>query len=229
MNKVRLYFVRSVSATSWTELNNTQTDKWLAELSLKKQASIQRLVHSSDRLSSLIGLRLLKRCAQDEEIPDFRLSDIKYPESGKPYWQSESAHKFDFNISHSEDLIVVAMSRASKVGIDAEKIRTLNRLNFKMVMSAEELEQIRQRPELFFELWSKKEAVVKAADTAGISRMRDVNLNSERATLDDSCWHLTAVDKLMSLESAFSVHIATSLPVDELIVKQMTLNDLVDL
>jgi 4'-phosphopantetheinyl transferase len=211
----------------WAQINEEQLDQWLAELSPQKQGSIRRLVNSRDRVSSLVGLQLLKKCMLDEGVLDFQLADINYPESGKPYWQSENGRKCDFNISHSDGLIIVAMSRVMKVGIDAEKIRTLKSLNFKMVMSAGELEQIQQTPDLFFDLWSKKEAVVKAADTAGISRMRDVILNNEQASLDDECWHLKAVDRLIGMESEFSVHLATSRPVEKLIVKQLFQNDVV--
>lgn len=227
INKVRLYFVKSASETSWAQTNEEQLDQWLSELSPQKQDSIQRLINSRDRVSSLVGLHLLKKCVLDEGVPDFQLANIKYPESGKPYWQSANADKLDFNISHSQDLIIVAMSRTMRVGVDAEKKRTLKSLNFKMVMSAGELEQIQQTPDLFFDLWSKKEAVVKAADTSGISRMRDVFLCNERATLDEECWHLRAVDRLIGMESEFSVHLATSRPVEKLIVKQVSLNDLV--
>jgi 4'-phosphopantetheinyl transferase len=225
MNRVRLYFVSLKIDSSWAQISNTLFHQRLSELSLQKQDSIQRLINEKDRLSSLFGLYLLKRCVQDEEIPDFQLSDIKYPESGKPYWHRESSHGFDFNISHSEDLILVAMSKTLKVGVDIEKRRNLKRLNFKMVMSAEELEKIQQTPDMFFDLWSKKEAVVKAADTAGISRMRDVILENERAMLDDVCWYIKTIDKLIKLEEKFSAHLATSQPVDELIIKQMSLDD----
>jgi len=94
-----------------------------------------------------------------------------------------------------------------------------------MVMSPEELDLIRQTPQLFFNLWSQKEAVVKAADTAGIARMRDVILENEQAMLDDVCWHIKTIDKLMKMEAKFSAHLATSQPVDELIIKQMSLDD----
>jgi hypothetical protein len=57
--------------------------------------------------------------------------------------------------------------------------------------------------------------------------MRDVILNNEQASLDDECWHLKAVDRLIGMESEFSVHLATSRPVEKLIVKQLFPNDVV--
>jgi phosphopantetheinyl transferase len=227
MNRVRIYFARVPSDKSRDQINDALQNRWLHELSVQKRASIQRLINNKDRLSSLLGQRLLKRCAEDEGINDFSLADIQYPETGKPYWHSRGTHQLDFNITHSEDVILVAMSRVLKVGVDVEKIRKLKYLNFKMVMSAEELMQIRQAPELFFNLWSKKEAVVKAANTAGIIRMRDVNLDKDQAMLDDVCWHLESLSKLMDLEDTFSAHLATSQPVADLILKKISVEDLV--
>jgi len=227
MNRVRLYFARLPFDNGSVLINDPLLDRWLHELSAQKRVSIQRLINDKDRLSSLLGLRLLKLCADDEGMPEFKLADIHYPKTGKPYWKSKSAQCFDFNITHSEEVILVAMSRALKIGVDVEKIRSLKSLNFKMVLSAEELMQIQQTPALFFNLWSKKEAVVKAANTAGIVRMRDVGLDKEQAVLDGTCWHLESLSKLMGIEDAYSAHLATSQPVADLILKEISLEDLV--
>jgi len=226
MNRVRLYFARLPSDKSCDQINDALQDQWLNELSVQKRASIQRLINDKDRLSSLLGLRLLNRCARDEGISTFSLADIQYPETGKPYWLSKGTRQIDFNITHSGDVILVALSRVLKVGVDIEKIRKLKSLNYKMVMSAEELIKIQQRPELFFSLWSMKEAVVKAANTTGIRRMRDVDLDIDQATLDDASWYLEPLSKLMDLEDAFSAYLATSQPVADLILKEISVDDL---
>lgn len=226
MHKVQLYFIKQQADKNWSETNKSLTDQWLLELSSEKRASIQRLRNESDRLSSLLGLRLLKLCALDEKLTQFQLQDVQYPETGKPFWRSQSNDNYDFNISHSDNLIVVAASRTLRVGVDVEKIRKLKNLNFKMVMRPEELTQIRQTPDLFFNLWSMKEAVVKAANTTGIARMRDVQLDEEQAILDGLCWYTKAVDKLLGMEGQFAIHLATSQLPGELIIKQMTLDGL---
>jgi phosphopantetheinyl transferase len=186
------------------------------------------LINDKDRLSSLLGLCLLKRCAEDEGVSGFSLADIHYPETGKPYWLSKKTRQFDFNISHSEDIVVVAMSTSLRVGVDIEKIRKLKYLNFKMVLSADELTQIRQTPELFFNLWSKKEAVVKAANTAGIARMREVELDKEQAMLDDVCWYIRSLSKLMGLQDTFSAHLATSKPATDIVLKDLPVDDFIN-
>ena len=172
-------------------------------------------------MASLSGLRLLNMCAQDEGIKNFKLSDVQYPETGKPFWKNNNEF-YDFNISHSGNFILITASTTLRVGVDVEKIRQLKRLGFKMVMSQNELEKIQQTPVLFFDLWSKKEAVVKAANTVGLARMSNVKLKQDVATLDEETWCLKRID----LDDQYAINMATSEPVEKLIVKQLQLVDL---
>lgn len=221
MNSVRLYYIKHQGENDLAQMGVNTVENWLQQLSEQKRSSVLRLVHMKNRLTSLIGLQLLDSCAQVDGVEGFNLCDVQYPEAGKPFWKHDNIF-YDFNISHSGNFILVAASRSLKVGVDVEEIRELNRLNFKMVLSEDELEKIQQTPASFFELWSKKEAVVKAANTAGLARMRDVKLNQQIATLDDTQWHL----KNISLDDSYAINLATSAPVDDLIVQQIPLTSL---
>ncbi|HHO59470.1 MAG TPA: 4'-phosphopantetheinyl transferase superfamily protein [Thiotrichales bacterium] len=108
---------------------------------------------------------------------------------------------------------MVALSRSSAVGGDVEMIRPLKSLAFKAVMQPQELAQIAQQPALFFRLWSIKEAVVKAADCAGLSRLLDVQIDAAQATarFDGQDWYL----KQLALDPAYSLSLASSLPVTD--------------
>ncbi len=221
MSSVRLYYIKHAGESDLSQIDPMLVEQWQASLSLQKQKAIQRLLHHRSRVNSLAGLRLLKMCANDAGLSNFDLKDIEYPEAGKPFWKQEGTF-FDFNISHSGDFILVASSQSASVGIDVEKIKELKRLNFKMVMSPQELAQIQNQPMLFFDLWSKKEAVVKAADTVGLARMGDVNLIAHSAELDDRVWQL----KTMDLDEAYVINLAASEPIDEVIIKQVQLTQL---
>jgi 4'-phosphopantetheinyl transferase len=227
INSVRLCYIAHQGESDFSQIDEQLVNQWLSELSSVRRSSVLRLVHRSDRITSLLAARLLMICAQLEGIDAFRLSEVQYPDPGKPCWQSKSGDFFDFNISHSDKLIAVAASKTMKVGIDAEKIRELKNLNFKMVLSADELMAIQQTPDLFFELWSKKEAVVKAANTSGLGRMRDVQLKRDYALLDDMNWYLSNIELNESLTDQYAIHLATSMPVDEVIMKQIVLSDLI--
>lgn len=221
MNSVRLYYIKHQGENDLAQIDEILAKQWLSELSIQKQASIQRLLHYQNRVTSLAGIRLLILYAQDEGIRNFKLTDVQYPVTGKPFWENNNAF-FDFNISHSGNLILMTASATLKVGIDVEKIRQLKNFNFKRVMSADELAEIEQSPVLFFDLWSKKEAVVKAANTAGMTRMRDVSLKHNMAALDGKQWFLRNI----VLDNQYAINMATSNVVDELIVKKIQIKNL---
>ena len=223
MNSVRLYYIKYQGENDLAQINELQLKQWLTELPLVKQQAVQRFVHNRDRMASLLATRLLKICVDMEGIEGFRLSDIRYPDNGKPSWINDKNIFLDFNISHSDEMILVAVSKFMNVGIDVEKVRELKRLNFKMVLSDVELDQIQQTPDLFFNLWSKKEAVVKAADTSGIGRMHEVILEEDQALLDEKKWFLKKVE----VDEQYVTYLATSLPVDEIVTTQITISELV--
>ncbi len=227
MNSVRLYYMIHKGKSDLAKVGNKQMDQWLSELSMSKRKTVQRLINSDDQIASLLASQLLKMCARDEAVDDFLLCDVNYPETGKPNWQSKQGYVLDFNISHSNQCVLVAASNTVKIGVDVEKIRELKNLSFKMVMLPDELKLIRETPTLFFELWSKKEAVVKAANTSGLSRMRDVILMEDQATLDGVDWYLNSVETGMQLDDQYEIYLATSEPVDKLIIKNIILEDLI--
>lgn len=227
MKSVSLCYLVHKGESDLSQINEQLMHQWLSELPSLKQASVLRFLNISDRMTSLLATRLLLRCAQRHGIQNFRLSDIHYPAHGKPRWQSQTGDFFDFNISHTDKLIIVAASKSMKVGVDAEKIRGLKNLNFKRVMSSDELAKIQQTPRLFFDIWSKKEAVVKAANTRGLERMRDVQLKQEHAILDNIKWHINNIEIKQPLSNEYAIHLATSMPVDNVIMQQEAFSDLI--
>lgn len=99
----------------------------------------------------------------------FPLSDLTYTEDafGKPYLNSEVC----FSISHTKNAIAVAIDR-QQIGIDVEAIASAKRLAdahfLERTMSAVERQQIAAAADpatVFTELWTRKEALVKARGT----------------------------------------------------------------
>jgi 4'-phosphopantetheinyl transferase len=74
-----------------------------------------------------------------------------------------------FNLSHCEDLALIAVTASKAVGIDVEKVRHLQYLDsiLNRFFNAEERQYIRYAPEdeqfgPFFMLWTRREATAKA-------------------------------------------------------------------
>ncbi len=231
----RLYYTWSADDKNQSMIDESVRQRWLARLPVDKKQAICRLLHRGHQDRSLLGLCLLSSAAREMRILDplgqaFQLADIIYPDSGKPRWQHQAATGFDFNISHSANLVVTVVSETLQVGVDVEKIRPLRRLNFRSVMRAEELAIIQHQPARFFELWSIKEAVVKAADSAGLSRMREVQINNiEQAGLSDWVAHFDNRDwyvHALSIAPGFCMMVAASAPVVYLPVRVLAIRDL---
>jgi len=80
----------------------------------------------------------------------------------KPFVQNRRGDDLHYNVSHSGDLILIAVSN-SEVGIDIEKIN--DSFSYKEILphnfSDEEILFIK-KPEDFYLLWTRKEALLKA-------------------------------------------------------------------
>jgi 4'-phosphopantetheinyl transferase len=88
-------------------------------------------------------------------------------EHGKPCLKT---HSIEFNLSHSEDLALFSFSLDGKIGVDIEHVRGIPEAAdiIKRLFSSREkwihfLTPSVCRQEVFFEFWTRGEAVVKAA------------------------------------------------------------------
>ena len=96
--------------------------------------------------------------------------EFGYGPNGKPVLAGRFTSKgFHFNQAHSEELMLVAISRAGPVGIDIERIRPLPdaeqlvaRFFSRRESEAFQLLSEEQRTICFFNLWTRKEAWLKA-------------------------------------------------------------------
>lgn len=91
--------------------------------------------------------------------------------SGKPMVVSRSrGHEIEFNLSHSGDVVLVAVARGRAVGVDLERMRRgvpLERLAVRFFNRSEAVALRRLphavRPAAFFACWTRKEAFLKAS------------------------------------------------------------------
>jgi 4'-phosphopantetheinyl transferase len=89
---------------------------------------------------------------------------VSYKENGKPYLKNSD---IEFNVSHSRELSVYAISEA-EIGVDIEKIREMPYFDriIRHFFTEKEADQVNgmeglQRAEIFFEIWTQKEAIGK--------------------------------------------------------------------
>lgn len=102
---------------------------------------------------------------------------FSYQENGKPALTGNFAGTgIHFNLAHTEDLALVAVTRIGLVGVDVECVRSIKDVDelvtrFFSPRESELFQKVsaEQKPAAFFNLWTRKEAMLKATGE-GITR-----------------------------------------------------------
>jgi 4'-phosphopantetheinyl transferase len=120
-------------------------------------------------IASRSGLRAILASYLERDPEDL---EFDYGPRGKPCLAAASpTHpQLEFNLSHSEDLALIAVKRGEAVGVDLERIRPLPDAGdlAARFFSARENELIQSlseelRPVAFLQIWTRKEACLKAS------------------------------------------------------------------
>ena len=149
-------------------------------LSPDERVRLEKFVQIPDRHRYALGhiaLRKLLGCYG--KIPPFEIK-FRYEKYGKPYWDIEGdIREMQFNLSHSGEWIVIAISRDFSLGVDVEEItETKNKEKIvKHFYHPAEVFAYDQAPpqkqqELFYRYWTAKEAALKGVGD-GLSRRID--------------------------------------------------------
>lgn len=143
-----------------SQLTDARFKTFLDQLPRAIQEQVQRYRKWEDRQRGLFGKLLLQRALYDLDLQSYTLGGLKYNSYNRPYFD----HSVDFNISHSGDYVICAISKEFKVGCDIEKIQEVPISDFTEQFSEKELDEIVKNKEPlrhFFRLWAQKEAFLK--------------------------------------------------------------------
>ena len=156
-----------VFKTQFSEFS-VSLEKLSATLGLNEQKRLQGIRSTTAKTRFVISRgvvrHLLSRvlCLPPQKIV------IDIGSHGKPALSFPPSSPWRFNLSHSGDVLLVAISRNLEMGIDVERVRPLK--NREALVSRyfcrDEIIQLNkiplhQRDEVFFQLWTKKEACLK--------------------------------------------------------------------
>lgn len=130
-------------------------------------------VFARDRDRFLAGRGRLREILAGYLGADPRELIFDYGEQGKPLLAGVG-EALRFNLSHSGDHAVLAVSRTAEVGVDIEGVRPVEREVASRTFSAAESAALDALPDEqwlagFFRCWTRKEAVVKAIGTGLLS------------------------------------------------------------
>ncbi len=146
------------------QLLKWEWDAFLLNLPNDDRIRILKYKHWKDQQRALLGNVLVRWMIR--RFTSVRHVQIARSENGRPYLAGNNSWNGDFNISHSGEWIVVALTNQGHVGVDVERIDHLNEDIMAYAMSEAEIKVINHKTKmdrvtLFYELWTMKEAIYK--------------------------------------------------------------------
>ena len=213
---VQVYFARYGSL-----LSERLFGEYLALIPARICSSILRYRRFEDRQATLFGKLLLLRALQnnfhDNGVDKFH--SLQVSQYGKPFIEGGP----EFNISHSENIVVLAFAGNQPVGIDIEKIRSMDMNDFSKELpetaALYEHYDADRANQLFFDCWTKKEAVLKARGKGLLAPLQQVALNDDSALFENKIWFI----KKLLIEEGYCCHVATHMPLEQFTVDYVNL------
>ncbi len=135
-------------------------DQLLQSIPIHLQDKILKFRNWQDAERSLAGKIMLMRGLRHIGRNEYSLNDLKYSEFQKPFFD-ESIH---FNISHSGNYIICAISEINQIGVDVEELNEIPMDDFTNLFDNREWEEVisaENKFRAFYTLWTKKEAFLK--------------------------------------------------------------------
>ena len=222
-----LYYKVTPEKISSAQLSELITP-WSEELPEQKRLQISKLRQQNDQVLSLAGLQLLKLGMREFTDIPFSLKQLQFPQKKKPFFESKfegkRTGKIDFNISHSGDIACCIISDNMKVGIDIELQReiTAATINKYLSESKTKLRSPEEDKQQFFELWTKNEAIIKAANYGSIYTMSEITLEQDTGLYQDHCWHFYPINiNSDDTNKEYTCHIACSEKIADSDLKQI--------
>jgi len=186
--KVSLSSVKELNSFFLQLLSEEETEK---SLRYRMEEDKQRYIFSRGALRSLLGKYLRK----SPETIEFKAGPNK-----KPLLKSDRDQELHFNISHSGDFVLIAVSEDA-VGVDIEKIdphfrfREILTGNFSQA-EIELIEHAANPRETFYWLWTRKESLLKACSKGLIDNLDAISVLDDRVAFGGSgdmksdCWDI---------------------------------------
>jgi 4'-phosphopantetheinyl transferase len=184
-------------------------DKLLLELPEQLLERATRYKFKKDTYNFVLGRKLLKKGLENLGMLE-HFDKITYQKNGKPILKNVF-----FNISHTENLVVCAISDEGEIGIDVEKVKTTELTDFKPWFSKTEWIEIYKTTspiDRFFWYWTRKESIIKAMGV-DLSYLHQIEVDASKDYFVEKGkkWHL----KSLELGAEFCGALCSEFPITE--------------
>lgn len=178
--------------------------KILPEFLKKKN---MKYIRWQDRHAHLYGVLLLLEAIKLYNLDTKIIENLTYNNYGKPFINDQ----IDFNISHSGEYVLCAVSEGVHLGIDIEKMKSIDLKCFASIMTKEQLNEILKSPNpnnAFYRLWTIKESIIKAEGRGMSIPMETIKLNNNSMTceFERNIWFI----KELSIDNNYAVSLAVN-------------------
>jgi 4'-phosphopantetheinyl transferase len=136
-------------------------------LDSKDQVRAARFRFPEDRARFLLGRTLVRKSLGLYLHQSPETIELAHTSKGRPFFPQDET--LQFSISHTRDLVAIALTAGAKVGIDLEYMRlNLDLLELaRRILSVEDFQIFQNTPTCeksaaFFRAWTRKEAYLKA-------------------------------------------------------------------
>ncbi|MBU4270603.1 MAG: 4'-phosphopantetheinyl transferase superfamily protein [Planctomycetes bacterium] len=158
----------------------TLFDEYRSLLSHEELQRLQRFTHDESRRLFLVGRALLRKTLSQYTGHAPRGLEFRYNAHGKPSLKTPVETPLEFSVSHTRGLAVCVVALGDPVGVDVERDRTVSNPleiagRFFAPAEAAALEKlpVERRNAAFIELWTLREAFVKARGVGLTTRPAD--------------------------------------------------------
>jgi 4'-phosphopantetheinyl transferase len=139
-------------------------------LSADELSRMRRYRFEKDRMMFLFARTLLRQLLGAYLRLNPEQVEFHYTNFGKPYLAStDQRQQFEFNLSHSGEIVLIAVTPDAPIGVDVEKIHDLPNLDLIAARFFSYGEQLdlnklsgQEKVSAFYHCWTRKESVIKA-------------------------------------------------------------------
>ncbi|MFW0738284.1 4'-phosphopantetheinyl transferase family protein [Flavobacterium sp. T12S277] len=189
----------------------------LPQFPLDYQEKIKRYRRWQDAQLSLLGRILLFKGIEETYKKKPGAKQLLQTFYNKPYFED---NRVLFNISHSGEIVVCALSDQHEVGIDVEIITDIETADFKPQMTDIEWTKIarsQNKKEAFFEYWTQKEAVLKAQGHGLIVPLKSFEVLDNTTEINGEKYYLSEV----KIDEKYKCHISLKTDAGEIYLKRV--------
>lgn len=180
-------------------------ERYFSQLPVETQAKVMRYRRWEDRQAAVFGRLLVAEGLKRFGFTANAVSRVWLDTYKRPVIDCG----VDFNISHSGEYVVCALSEGARLGIDIEKRKPFCFMDLAECFSEREQEELiksQNREAIFYDFWTMKESVLKA-DGRGLSvPMDQIIVKNGRVMLDGATWFVEKLD----FGQDYTCHLATN-------------------